>query len=274
MIEQETLCSLREMYVLGGLTEDEKMAFERHLADCSTCPTEVRTLREVEDWLLEDYVSIEPPSGMKARVLHHVFADSLTDSNEKILEPVDLTKTVMVHGPKNHRSHYASSRSGLIHRRITVWQSLMATAAVAILAVFVALQSVHAPRVSGPGQAVLPLFGSVQQSLTLQSTSFSPHARARVMITKLGSQRQLFIALSHLAPVTGTQAYQVWLVQPKGKNMNAHSLGVFLPTPNGTATFASLIPAGTYSLIAITLEPKTINKTPQGPKVFVGAAQV
>ena len=268
MIEQETLCSLREMYVLGGLSEKEQGAFERHLLTCSSCQVEVRSLREVEAWLLEDYASIDPPSGMKERVLHHVFADTVDSAWEKAVPFVDVSKE------KRSDLIQASPclktvRSGLMYRKVSAWQSLLASAAIAVIAVFVTLQSVRAP--ISPS---LPMLGRVQQSLTLKSTSFIPLAQARVMITQMGSQKQLYISLSHLAPVTGTEAYQVWLVQPRGRGLAVHSLGVFLPMKNGSAAFASTIPTGNYSMIAITLEPRTINKTPQGPKVLMGTANV
>ncbi|ONI69427.1 hypothetical protein BWI15_22875 [Kribbella sp. ALI-6-A] len=58
-------------YVLNALPEDERIGFEAHLADCSSCSAEVAELREAAT-KLGTAVAVPPPPALKARVLAEI----------------------------------------------------------------------------------------------------------------------------------------------------------------------------------------------------------
>lgn len=59
-------------YLLGALNELEQHAFERHLAGCSECQEEVERLRPAADALPGSVVQLDPPPGLKKRLMAEV----------------------------------------------------------------------------------------------------------------------------------------------------------------------------------------------------------
>jgi hypothetical protein len=62
-------------YLLGAMSDQERRAFERHLAGCVDCQEEVERLRPAADALPATVEQIEPPPGLKARLMAEVEAD-------------------------------------------------------------------------------------------------------------------------------------------------------------------------------------------------------
>jgi hypothetical protein len=63
-------------YLLGALSDLERQAFERHLAGCGDCQEEVARLRPAADALPSSVQQVEPPPGLKARLMAEVEGDS------------------------------------------------------------------------------------------------------------------------------------------------------------------------------------------------------
>jgi anti-sigma-K factor RskA len=63
-------------YLLGALDDGERREFERHLAGCDECREEVERLRPAADALPGSVEQLEPPPGLKARLMAEVERDS------------------------------------------------------------------------------------------------------------------------------------------------------------------------------------------------------
>jgi len=63
-------------YLLGALDDGERREFERHLAGCPECQEEVERLRTAADALPGSVEQLEPPPGLKARLMAEVHRDS------------------------------------------------------------------------------------------------------------------------------------------------------------------------------------------------------
>ncbi len=63
-------------YLLGALDDRERREFERHLAGCGECQEEVERLRPAADALPGSVVQLEPPTGLKGRLMAEVERDS------------------------------------------------------------------------------------------------------------------------------------------------------------------------------------------------------
>jgi hypothetical protein len=63
-------------YLLGALNDLERQAFERHLAGCSECQEEIERLRPAAEALPGSVVQLNPPPGLKKRLMAEVEADS------------------------------------------------------------------------------------------------------------------------------------------------------------------------------------------------------
>jgi len=63
-------------YLLGALNDIDRRAFERHLRGCDECREEVARLRPAADVLPSSVVQLDPPPGLKARLMAEVEGDS------------------------------------------------------------------------------------------------------------------------------------------------------------------------------------------------------
>jgi anti-sigma-K factor RskA len=64
-------------YLLGSLNELERQAFERHLKGCGECQEEVERLRPAAEALPGSVVQMEPPPGLKLRLMAEVEGDAV-----------------------------------------------------------------------------------------------------------------------------------------------------------------------------------------------------
>jgi anti-sigma factor RsiW len=63
-------------YLLGAMSDQERRTFERHLAGCDECREEVERLRPAADALPGTVEQLEPPPGLKARLMAEVEGDA------------------------------------------------------------------------------------------------------------------------------------------------------------------------------------------------------
>ena len=63
-------------YLLGALNDLERQAFERHLTGCADCQEEVERLRPAAEALPGAVVQLDPPPGLKRRLMAEVEADA------------------------------------------------------------------------------------------------------------------------------------------------------------------------------------------------------
>lgn len=62
-------------YLLSSLERDETEALERHLIDCERCRDELRWLQPAIDMIGESVPQLEPPAGIRARLMAEVRSD-------------------------------------------------------------------------------------------------------------------------------------------------------------------------------------------------------
>lgn len=67
----------RAVYLLGALDDDERAAFETHLADCDRCRAELRWLQPAVDVLPASVEQMEPAPELRERILGAVAADTV-----------------------------------------------------------------------------------------------------------------------------------------------------------------------------------------------------
>jgi hypothetical protein len=72
MSVKNDLCSLVEVYALGGLEEEELLLFEDHLEKCPNCQLELRELGPVVDHLLDSLPQYKIPKDLKKKVFDHI----------------------------------------------------------------------------------------------------------------------------------------------------------------------------------------------------------
>jgi anti-sigma-K factor RskA len=83
-------------YLLGALDDGERREFERHLAGCDECREEVERLRPAADALPGSVEQLEPPPGLKARLMAEVQRDSNVVALPARRRPVRLVAVAAV----------------------------------------------------------------------------------------------------------------------------------------------------------------------------------
>ncbi len=233
------LHQLTGAYVLDSLDDLERRAFERHLAECEDCRTEVRELSEtVAELGAGD--ALAPPEGLRDSVM------------------AEVSRTVQL--PPHPRTAPASEAG----RR---WASLLTVAAVAVLAfglgAFVTQQrSQPAPLAQNPVDAIV-----TAQDAQLSRMPLPGDARSTVIVSPGQGRAAVFV--DGLVEPVDDRVYQLWAV---GTDEKATSAGVFRPDVAGTA---QVVIDGSFvdtAAIAITEEPA--GGSPQPTSDPIGVAQL
>lgn len=219
-------------YVLDAVTDTEREAVERHLAECPTCAQEVTELRATAARLV-DPVAAEPPVGLRERVL--------AQARQTRQEPP---------GP-----HPVGSEG---RGRVAQWRrwapAVAAAAVLLVLAVVItyAAQQGRIDRARQQAQSARGQQTRIDTIMTASDTVLIPAAlpdgaHGRMLVSR---QRNLgVVTLAGLPPLAGGHTYQLWLVRAG----TAHNVGVL--RVGARSAHQPLPGVGTATAFAISTEP-------------------
>jgi anti-sigma-K factor RskA len=209
-------------YALGALPEDERAAFEAHLAGCAACREELDELRVAAEALPVAAPPMRPPPALKARIMAEVEREA------------ELLRSA---GPAADRPAPGRRRRGF------AWPSFRfptpAVAALACAALLVGL---------GAGAW---LFGSSGgRTVDFQrSGALSANASAEL---EVNGDTAVLVARGLPAPPAG-RVYQVWLQRPG--QMPEPTAALFTPRRDGSAT-ASVGDVKGVDKVMVSSEPR------------------
>lgn len=211
-------------FALDALPEDERLAFEAHLAECGDCRAEVRELQATTAALAAG-CAMPPPPALRGRVLAAV-AQTRQESPQ-------VTKL-------------AARRRPLVRGRF-------ALAAAAASVVVAAATSVLAVREDRRADELAAQYAQVTRVLTANDAAVDS-ARLRgggtgTVVVSAALDTAVFVG-SGLPAVSSDRTYQLWVIDASGPR----SAGVFRPDEAGRATLATTR-LGDANAIAVTLEP-------------------
>jgi len=83
-------------YILGALNDLERQAFERHLSGCSECQEELERLRPAAEALPGSVVQLDPPPGLKKRLMAEVEGDAKVVTLPQRRRPMRLVAVAAV----------------------------------------------------------------------------------------------------------------------------------------------------------------------------------
>lgn len=220
--------ALSGAYAVDALDDQERDAFERHLAVCSACQAEVDSLREAAI-SLADAVSLTPPPHLRAVVLDNI-------ARVRPLPPV------VVIGQR---------RAGL---RVWLSGSLVAAAAIALLLVWIQPRpSTSAGNISAADQVVRAQDTvSVRQQLTDGAT---------VVWYRSADLNRAAVRISDLPNAATGKTYELWL---QGRDGVMHPAGL---VRGGTQLIALKGSARSAVGAGLTLEPAGGSTKPTLPAV-------
>ncbi|ETT54667.1 hypothetical protein C162_04594, partial [Paenibacillus sp. FSL R7-269] len=257
----EELCELAELYTLGALTAEEMQQFAAHAAECAECRELVEEYRQVLDHLPLASEPIDPPSGMKERILSRVLESGKAGApaarpETRLLNIQPDAERAMEHEP----ARTPPAEQGLPQlsipqpRRTRFWGYLSLGLAVAVLLLVVYtgqlrgnVSELKQQLASGTG----PLQGlKVNEAVALSPAGEGVTAKGTATIVADPTGTHLVLQAEDLPELTGTEVYQVWLI----KGDSPVNAGTFISQGGNGALYYSFDPKA-YDTIAVTLEP-------------------
>jgi len=243
------MCDLTIDYFNGQLTTEEQEAFERHLESCADCQ------QELAEWqaLSEDlpYVSelMEPPVGMKERVLGSILGE------DSPAQPVVTPTPVIPMESKKPRKRSTSR-----------WLPLVAAALVLSLVGNAYLGWM----VQDQQQTLVTQSETVDQLVALVNLQpLEGDSTGTASIVRNGDTIQVVVQASSLPELSNEEVYQVWLIDEEGPDR----AGTFTSTGTDGAVVYTL-PAGqdfSWDQIAVSHEPNKDSETPLGQVLMASA---
>ncbi len=283
-------CEDVELYMIGGLTKADKQIFEAHLPGCESCRRTLKELEPVVGALPHGVQSVEPPAGMKNRILAAVARQAEMDEelkNASPLGPESAYRTIEEDFSRSERSNdsappevlYATEANG---SKLPRWLLPSVSAAAVLLLIasgFLLLRidylNQEAKRLEARVDSLQQQIDSTGRPLTGVQTNhvvaLSPTTKdivaqglATIVIDDKGMH--LIVQAEQLPLLTDDEAFQVWLLK-NGKPVNA---GTFF-SQDGTGALYFTFKPDEYDQIAITQEPDANGKEPRGSIVLAGS---
>jgi anti-sigma-K factor RskA len=237
MVVSEHVTDLLPGYALGCLDKAEAEMVIAHLADCNTCRNELRSYQKVADALPLATALVEPPPGVKQRLMTSVQA------------------------PRQQPQSGLWQRFGQVFRRMSPAWGLVS---LVLIVVLLASNLLLWRQVQTLSAAATP--STTMQIVALEHTTAAPDATGMLVISESGEYGTLTV--DHLPPLGKNQQYQLWLI----KDGNRTSGGVFSVNWDGYGSLAvsSPNPLDSYTAFGITVEPAGGSPSPTGSKVLGG----
>lgn len=267
-------------FVLGALQPDEDSAVREHLATCQDAHAEVAALGGVVPYLAESLEPVEPPAGLRARLLAAAAAERPAESAEGVhvgaQEPAGASEPVAFPSPGEREARQALRGPG--------WGTwALRLAAVFVIAALGTWNIQLQARLSGvsddlaAAQAYQAGVAAVLEVATRSGAQTAFLAAADPATTAAGvaaaaPDGTVVLAMHDLARTTGNQVYEAWVIIGEAAPV---PLGGFTVGAGGTGTFhASTGLAQPGAILALTLEPAPGATTPTLPVLTLGSLAV
>ena len=261
MTTQMTCDEVRDLaagFVLGALEDDDAQAVRDHLATCTEAHPEFEELGAVVPALAESVELVEPPAGLRGRVMAAAVADLAARTPSIPPAPLRLPERQPVALPPRRYPAFAGA--------------LMRLAAVLAIVVLGAWNVLL--------QGELDASRSYERDVAaVLDVASRPGALTAVLagdqgvgagIAAVDASGAVTAALRGLAQTSGDQVYEAWVIAADGIPV---PLGAFTVGPAGTARFdAAGLPVAEGIVLALTLEPRAGSTTPTLPIVASGTA--
>lgn len=254
---------LAPAFVLGALEATEMAAVRAHLAACPEPHPEMAELGSAASTMLLAVPQVEPPAALGSRILEAARRDTIRPPVEPVRATDTMRRPAPAVEPRRDRGFFG------LGRPIWATAGIAAVLAIAILGVqafnLQQQRDQFAAYQAGVAQVLDVAAAPGGQLAVLASTPQGPAGIAAV-----GADGKVRIAMQDLAPTTGSQVYEAWLIV--GQNAPV-PIGGFQVGSSGSGTLATTGTSAAGVVVALTLEPAEGAKTPTLPIVAAGPAK-
>lgn len=270
---------LAAAFVLGALEPAEADAVRRHLAGCPEAHAELAELGSVTPALLESVDIVEPPAGLRDRILAAAAAETQrgVDAQPTVdtRRAMDAPRVVTDRRPTMDQPRRLDTQpqSSLGAFRRPVWMAVGIAAALALVALGawnLQLRNDVADLTAYRDGVVEVLDAATRPGAQLAVLSSPDGAAGPSGLAAVSPDGSVALVMRDLKPTSGSQVYEAWLI---GSDGNPIPIGGFQVGPSGAASFASSkATADPGATVALTLEPGPGATTPTQPFIAAGKA--
>ena len=264
-LTHDEVMDLAASFVLDALDPDEMAAVREHLATCSQSHDEIVELGGVVPALAASIPLVEPPASLKARVLAAAAADF-----EARQISADSTAIEPTAAP--------SPRAGDVVRpfqrrpsRLGAW-ALGIAAVIAVVALGAWNLSLQRQLSDAEAyqQQVAAVLDAAEQPGSLTAVMRASDATGPSGLAAVTSDGVARIAMRDLAPVSGSEVYEAWVIAADGVPVALGELQ--LQTGGAGYLEASGLPTESGIVLALTREPRPDATAPSTAPISAGTA--
>jgi anti-sigma-K factor RskA len=233
-------------YALDALDEPELEAFERHLARCGSCVTEVRGLRETAA-RLAIAAAVTPPPALQERVMATAYRTRQLPPLTSRLSPVTGRRSAAERDAGQAGRARPDGHGRRVRVRLSAAVAAVSLAAVAVLAVLQVRVQDQLDSARARQSAVAAVLGAPDAS----AGSGLAAGGGTVTVVLSRGRDEAVVTAAGMPALPGAEVYQLWLMGPGG----TRSAGL-LPAEQGGRTdpvLAAGISPG--DRLGITVEP-------------------
>jgi anti-sigma-K factor RskA len=266
VLRELTCDEVREMagaFVLGASGVDEEAAIRAHLATCPDQHAEIAELGGVLPAFAEVVPMVEPPAGLKARIMAAAADAGARRSAGPASDPEPARPPLAFPAPQER----AERRSPVPWGRALL--GLAAVLAIALLGGWNLLLQNDLSAARSYEQAVAAVLDTAGQPGSLNAI-LRPDGGTGSGLAAVDTDGNMALAMRDLAPTAGAAVYEAWVIGGDGVPV---PLGSFQVREAGTASFrVSGLPTSSGIVLALTLEPGPGATTPTLPIISKGVA--
>jgi anti-sigma factor RsiW len=256
-------------FVLGALTPEESAAVREHLAACPEAHAEVAELGSVVPALFETIEQVQPPAGLKDRILAAAAAEQRATGVPQAAAPQRAVDTqAAADTDRDIKPFPAADRQrrgwdiGALFRR-PIWAGIAAAAvavAIALGALSLQLRSEIDGLTAYKNGVVEVLEEAARPGAELAVLTAPEGAAGPTGLAAVGADGSVAMVMRDLAPTTGSQVYEAWLIGAEGTPI---PIGSFTVDAGRSASFTTAHPTlGSGVTVALSLEPAAGATTP------------
>lgn len=258
-------------FVLGALEPDEAAAVRAHLATCPEAHPEMNELAGVLPVLAAAVPLMEPPVGLKARIMAAAAADLATRGGTAAAPLAPGTRAVPaepIHFPTSAERE-ARVAGGTV--AAGTWAlRVAAVLAIALLGGWNLLLQGQVDRARSYERSVAAVLDVAGQPGSLTAVLTADGGDGPAGLAAVSSDGAVRIAMRDLSPTTGNEVYEAWVIASDGVPV---ALGGFRVDDSGIAYFeGDGLPTDAGIVLALTREPAPGATAPSGPPVSLGTA--
>lgn len=255
-------------FVLDALPEDEMAAVREHLATCPEPHPEIAELAGIVPVLHAAVRPAEPPAALKDRIMAAAAADLEERTRLARVEEAPATEGG---APSSHAP--AERPIPISGRRQPRWSWALGIAAVLAIVLLggwnLSLRS-ELSDAQAYQRAVASVLDTARQPGALTAVMSSPSGEGPTGFAAVGQDGSMRIAMRELAPTTGDEVYEAWMIE--GANAPV-AIGGFRVGADGSGYLeATGVPPQSGLVLALTREPRPGMTAPSGDPVSVGTA--